>query len=247
MDPYLEGYLWPDVHNELASALKALLVPVIAPKYVARIDLYTREDVSPETEVGIMYPDVELLLRSDVVREPGVGIDAVTKPTVVLAEIAPVEINIPVVEIRDAAQSRLITAIEILSPVNKKQPGLDAFRQKRRRLHDSGVHLLEIDLLRRGSRVLAHPHLPHTHYIASLWRAGTQQTDVWAFNWQDRLPVLPVPLAAPHADVALDLKKALDAIYARSRYDLSINYRSAPPPPAFPVAELQWMQTILPT
>ena len=48
MDPYLEGYLWPDVHQELASVIKGLLAPQISPGYVARLSSYTVEDTSPE-------------------------------------------------------------------------------------------------------------------------------------------------------------------------------------------------------
>ena len=63
MDPYLEGYLWPDFHHDLATAIKIQLAPQISPKYVARIELYTVEDTSPDRDVGIMYPDVEILKR----------------------------------------------------------------------------------------------------------------------------------------------------------------------------------------
>ena len=36
MDPYLEGYLWSDVHQSLAAQIKRQLVPFISPRYVAR-------------------------------------------------------------------------------------------------------------------------------------------------------------------------------------------------------------------
>ena len=54
MDPYLEGYLWPDVHNRLTAVFSELLAPQLAPKYVARLELYTVDDNAPETELGIM-------------------------------------------------------------------------------------------------------------------------------------------------------------------------------------------------
>lgn len=66
----MEGYLWPDVHNRLAAIVAELLAPQLASKYVARIELYTVEDQTPESEIGILYPDVEVLqLR---VEEPAV-------------------------------------------------------------------------------------------------------------------------------------------------------------------------------
>ena len=48
---------------------------------------------------------------------------------------------------------QLVTAIEILSPFNKRAgEGIDDYRRKRTCLLRSSVHLIEIDLLRRGER-----------------------------------------------------------------------------------------------
>ena len=58
------------------------------------------------------------------------------------------------VEIRETATLELVTAIEILSPVNKRN-GHEAHRgylRKRREVFRSSAHLLEIDLLRSGAR-----------------------------------------------------------------------------------------------
>jgi hypothetical protein len=35
MDPYLEGDMWQEFHETLASALRAQLMPRLTPKYVA--------------------------------------------------------------------------------------------------------------------------------------------------------------------------------------------------------------------
>lgn len=247
MDPYLEGYLWPDVHNRLAGAISEILAPRIAPKYVARIELYTVDDTSPESEVGIMYPDIEVLYRREM-REPEAVYESdtgTTAPNVVIPSNIIIPVRIPVVEIRDVAKNRLITAIEILSPVNKKEPGLTKYREKRMDLHRAGVHLLEIDLLRRGTRPFIHPMIPKSHYIMALLRVGSRKTEVWAVNVKNYLPVLPVPLAAPDPDVPLDLKKALDIIYERSMYELSIDYRKNPPPPEFGKEENAWMREVI--
>ena len=61
MDPYLEGYLWPDVHSALAYKIRQQLAPQIQPKYVARLEISVIEDYSPEAEIGIMYPDVKVI------------------------------------------------------------------------------------------------------------------------------------------------------------------------------------------
>ena len=64
------------------------------------------------------------------------------------------------VEIRDTSQRRLVTAIEILSPTNKRGAGHQEYLAKRQRLLLSTVHLLEIDLLRMGERVPMKQPLP---------------------------------------------------------------------------------------
>lgn len=243
MDPYLEGHLWPDVHNSLAYLISVQLTPRVGDPYTVQMSNYTVEDTSPGEDVGIMYPDVEVFHR---VKEPEV---AYTKPitpeTLVLPAIKPVEVRIPVVEIWDRKHNKLITAIEILSPVNKRRPGLQPYREKRLRLHDAGVHLIEIDLLRRGERPLVHPYLPKSHYLVSLLRAGSGQTQIWALDVKDPLPVIPVPLKHPDRDTFLDLEKALKDLYEQRDLGKAIDYAETPPPPAFSAADVEWMKEIL--
>ncbi|MEQ8959883.1 MAG: DUF4058 family protein [Coleofasciculus sp. C2-GNP5-27] len=61
MDPYLEGYLWPDVHHALANKIRQQLTPKLRPRYTARLEVYVAEDRFPESEIGILYPDVEVM------------------------------------------------------------------------------------------------------------------------------------------------------------------------------------------
>lgn len=245
MDPYLEGYIWPDVHHDLASAIRELLAPKISPKYVARLETYTVEDTEPESEVGITYPDVAILKRHEAV--PFVSTfdetEVMTEPDVVVTKS--VTVRIPVIQIRDTAKNRLVTCIEILSPVNKRAPGWQPYHEKRTDLHLSGVHLLEIDLLRRGKRHVVNLGLPQHHYLFSLWRAGTSRMQVWTNRVQQPLPVLPVPLKSPDPDVLLPLKSALEMVYQRGLLNLSIDYTKDPPPPDFSEEEKTWMRQLI--
>jgi hypothetical protein len=245
MDPWLEGYLWPDVHNHLARVFAELLAPQIAPKYVARLAIATIMDSEPESEIGITYPDVELMQRRNMVQEPVVdyGSGNITEPTVIAPFKLPIEVRTPVVEVRDTANNKLVTAIEILSPVNKRHPNLKSYREKVEELHLSGVHVLEIDLLRRGTRPFSYKKST-THYQMMLLRAKTNKAAIWAVNLHDKLPVLPVPLLPPDPDVPLDLGKALDITFERSLYHLSIDYSTEPAPPAFSEQDWAWIQTI---
>lgn len=251
MDPYLEGYLWPDVHHSLATQIRDQLMPHLRPRYVARIEIQVVVDEAPQSEVGIMYPDVEIVRSQRRQPQPParpfhgsvlVADAPVATPASVTVQLPAVEMRLATVEIYDTAQNQLVTSIEILSPVNKHEPGLEKYRAKWRKLRDRHVHILEIDLLRRGQRPLQHDKIPNSRYRVSLLRAGSSLVHVWAIGLQDRLPTVPVPLRTPDADVLLDLDLALRTIYDRAAYDLSIDYTAAPPPPALTEEETLWLR-----
>jgi hypothetical protein len=147
------------------------------------------------------------------------------------------------VEIRDVANNRLVTSIEILSPSNKREPGMTAYLLKRDELRLAEVHLLEIDLLRRGTRPWPQASLPTTDYLATLIRARHIQAEVWPIGLRDQLPILPVPLRQPDPDVPLDLKRALDTIYDESDYPLTLNYDQPPPEPPLSEEDAAWAAT----
>src|SRR5215471_13197848 len=251
MDPYLEGYLWPDVHHRLATQISDQLMPMLRPRYVARIEIQVVQDATPEADIGIMYPDVEVVRAHQHGQElPPASRSMGTRtaealpitPTSLSVPLLDVEVRLATVEIRDTAHNRLVTSIEILSPVNKREPGLSKYRDKRRRLHTADVHILEVDLLRRGQRPLAHPRIPQSAYRIMLIRAEANYADIWPVRLQDALPVVPLPLRTPDADIPLDLAMAFAAIYERAAYDLSLNYAAPPPPPPLSDEEHAWVR-----
>lgn len=252
MDPFLEGHLWPDVHHALAGEIRRRLTPRLAPRYVARLEIYVVEDENPEAEVGILYPDVEVLrarggISGDRAKAPEApqSDPRLTAP-LTLPVIQPIETRIAAVEIRDAASNQLVTTIEILSPVIKREPGLSRYRKRRDRILGSGVHLLELDLLRRGSRVLAtHPRLPATAYLITLTRSPPVSVEVWPVGLSERLPDVPVPLRAPDPDVSLELSPALSTVHDEAAYQLSVDYAGSPPPPSIPEPDERWMRELL--
>ncbi len=113
-------------------------------------------------------------------------------------------------------------------------------------MHTNGVHVLEIDLLRRGTRPFSSKKKP-SHYQVMLLRAKTNNAAIWSVNVQDTLPVLPVPLLAPDPDVVLELGKAMDMIFERSLYHLSIDYTKEPAPPTFSESDWAWIQEVVQT
>lgn len=246
MDPYLEGYLWPDVHSALAHKIRQQLAPQIQPHYVARIEISVVEDESFSADIGVMYPDVEVIRTrhpatpDDTPRGAGPAITAAPMT------LALPDVRLTHVDIRDVAQNQLVTSIEIISPVNKREPHLSRYRQKRHRIRQANVHLLEIDLLRRGTRVWIYDGMPsHVPYLVVLTRSGAQQMEIWPIRLEDQLPVLPVPLRPPHEDVALDLQASMTALYEEAYYHLSIDYHQEPPPPECSEREREWIRELL--
>jgi hypothetical protein len=254
MDPYLEGHLFQDVHHALANEIRDRLAPQVAPNYVARLMTYHLVAGERSTSsVGGVYPDVDVSIAksqgasSTMVREAAVAYvtsgainrRAVTPPVIMFTPGLH-KVELVAVEIRDRVGNDLITAIEVLSPANKEMPGLGQYVRKRNVYLRSRANLLEIDLLRHGTRATETQGLRATTYLVSLSRASNRrQLEVWPVNLSDPLPVVVVPLRPEDSDVPLDLGAALSVVYDRARYDLSIDY-SAPPAPALEDADSAW-------
>lgn len=253
MDPYLEHpALWPDVHSRLATQISDQLAPLIEPRYVARLATRFVTDMLEPGEIGILYPDVDVVRARTTPRMVKEVKEAATRmgPAIVPAPLVlpapvPTQVRLVTVEIRDAAGNELVAAIEILSPVNKREPGVAEYRRKREHVLGSQAHLLEIDLLRQGVRATRLTDLPDAPYFVFLTRADRRaQVEVWPIYLRAPLPVVPVPLRPPDADVSLDLDATLSAIYDRARYHLSIDYRREPVPP-LTEEDAQWADALL--
>jgi hypothetical protein len=200
-------------------------------------------DRAPAHELGIFYPDIEIVRPPQPTAPlPESNIAVAIPPAPLSLPLAlPVPARLVTVEVHDVARNTLVTSIEILSPVNKREPGMSQFLNKRDELQAAGIHILEIDLLRRGNRLWPAEDLPPTPYLATLIRAGRIQAEIWPITLRERLPVLPVPLRVPHSDVPLALQDALDTVYNEARYGLTINYQEPPPDPRLEPADAQWI------
>jgi hypothetical protein len=153
------------------------------------------------------------------------------------------EIAILSLEIRDVAERRLVTVIEILSPVNKRGDGAHEYMERRQDLMRTRTHLLEIDLIRRGGRIPLEGFLPPAPYYVYLSRFTRRpKTEVWANSLRDPLPVVPVPLLPPDEDVPLELQTAVDNCFSLVGYQRLINYEEPPPLPPFGAADAEWVR-----
>jgi hypothetical protein len=114
MDPYLEGDDWTSFHTHFATEIARQLTPLLRPKYVAlpekRFEIVDPSGVAVEA----MYPDIGEAEAAPSAGET-VGMAVASGPYLletVLEERAPHVW----IEIRDVAQRRLVTIIDMLSP-----------------------------------------------------------------------------------------------------------------------------------
>lgn len=248
MDPYLEAsHMWEDVHKNITIAIQHQLAPLLRPRYIAAV------------EPKVTYDD-EIIIAAPRKIKPDVGVYGVKEvqleyqtatiaaaPLVVETTFA-WEVNLYTIEVRTVAEGDLVTSIEILSPVNKRRghDAFEAYRNKRAALLKSSVHLLEIDLLRAGERWLSGDALPDAPYFIFLNREQRRfQVEVWPLYFQEAIPIVPVPLREPDADVPLDIGKVLREIYDLAAYDLRIDYSEPPPKPALSEKDAGYIERLL--
>jgi hypothetical protein len=233
MDPYLEGDEWTSVHTELSAEIARQLAPKLRPKYVVRT---TRRFVTEMIgEVAItttnIYPDVSVLDTSSPgsLRESQIAVKPVPLE---LATVIPTQIPLVSLEIRDVANRELVTALEVLSPTNKRGEGYQEYLDKRGRILHSSAHLIEIDLLRQGRRVPMQQPLPTAPYFVFVSRVERRPIiEVWPIQLNMQLPTIPVPLHPDDPEIVLDLQLALNTIYDDLSYDLTIDYTHPPKTP----------------
>jgi hypothetical protein len=240
MDPYLEGDLWTTVHTDLCSEIARQLAPKLRPKYVA---LSTRRVVlaPPDENEGVggqRFPDIGILSS----HTPSGAPVAVASAPLVLTASLPEPIPHVSVEIRDVAERRLVTCIEVLSPTNKRGTGREEYAAKRFHILSGTAHLVEIDLLRVGTRFPTTEPLPAVPYFVFISRAGRRTTvEVWPIGLEQPLPEIKLPLLEGDAPVPLDLQRALGVVYDIIGYDELIDYTRPPPGPLTP-AEAAWVE-----
>jgi hypothetical protein len=247
MDPYLEGALWTTVHFSLSAEIVRQLAPKLRPRYLVlpaeRFVTETLESVAIST--ADIYPDVSAAeTRSVAATAQGTSI---APAPLELATIIPTPIPHVTIEIRDTANRQLVTAIEVLSPTNKRGDGRLEYLAKRRRILLSTAHLLEIDLLRQGQRVPMQKPLPAASYFIFLSRAAKRPlTEIWPISLKAPLPVVPIPLLPGDADVALDVQQVFTTTYDLLGYDLALDYTKAPEIP-LSQEDMIWAETLLRT
>ena len=202
----------------------------LRPKYIVRLARRFVTEMPHDVDIlaGDIYPDISMIApdRPSKVAE---SVVAYGSPPLQMATVMPARVPHVTVEIRDVANRELVTAIEVLSPTNKRGEGRREYLDKRQRILCSMAHLIEIDLLRSGQRVPMQKPLPPASYFVFLSRAERRSmVEIWPIQLSMRLPVISVPLLADDPEVTLDLQLALDTVYDALNYDLSLDYTCPP-------------------
>jgi hypothetical protein len=242
MDPYLEKYpYWSDFAPQFLTAIRNALTPRVLPKYEVRIEEY----------VVVMHEDIRLhRARPDVMvdteadwKPASAGGVAVAGPHVVELEYPDLDpITQRYLKVIERPNRRIVTVMELLSPVNKQpgEDGIEMYVAKRAEYLASQCHLVEIDLLRRGERLPMRGLLPSGDYFVYVGRCGRKpRGQVVGWDWKSPMPNISIPLLPEDPEVDLNLQTVFQSAYEPACYDRVLPY-DEPLDPPIPPHDAEW-------
>lgn len=249
MDPWLEAPgRWGSVHHSLISLIYTELNGNLPEGFAA----IAAEYVYLLTPQDRMVPDVAVTRRSNFASAPNRasgGVLTAANPIEIFGALtSPEEYTVPYLQVVTTSdEQKVVSVIEILSPVNKTGSGREQYLKKQRDILDSSAHLLEIDLLRGGQHTAAvdenallGAHRMAWDYLICLHRAGAgERYSCWPFTVREPLPVVLVPLTEEYPDFVLDLPTLFDACYDAGPFRRTVDY-GQPPTPRLGRADSAW-------
>jgi hypothetical protein len=245
MDPYLDHpVLWPDVHNRLIAALADDLSERVAPRYYVGLERRTYL-LKADDLVFADRPDLAVAPASG---PPVVALQPATTSTLVLEVDVPIqdEVSENFLEIHEVKTGKLITIVELRSPVNKlHKQGREEYERKRGSVFRSWTSLVEIDLLRAGEAMPVIGVQVKSDYRLLVSR-GTHRprAALIAFTLRLPIPAFTLPLLPGDAEPEVTLNHVLHDLYRRARFDLRLDY-TQPPVPPLSEANGVWAQELI--
>ena len=245
MDPYLEHpSLWPDVHNRLIAALADDLSARVAPRYYVGLERRT---------YLLKADDIIFIGRPDIAVAATTGVSAFASQPVTTS-VTVLEVDVPMqdevsenfLEIHEVKTGKLITILELLSPVNKlHKQGREEYERKRGYVFRSWTNLVEIDLLRAGDPMPVVGAQVQSDYRILVSR-GIQRprASLIAFTLRQPIPTFTLPLLPGDDEPEVALNRILHALYQRARFDLRLDYTQAPIPP-LAEADAAWARELI--
>ena len=224
MDPYLENQHWGSFHSLFVTEIARQLAAQTGAGYYVLVTERFNTEITGAIGIATkpILPDVAL---AQDIPWPSSHTGVRREAPLVMDLFVPEREPQFTVEIHDAKNRELITAIEVLSPTNKRNPGREEYLEKRARIIFSTAHLLEIDLLRGGIRVPTSQPLPNQPYFILLSRANLRpKIEIWPISLREPLPPVSVPLQVGDDDLDLNLQTAFTTLFDLFRYGSMLNY-----------------------
>jgi uncharacterized protein DUF4058 len=138
----------------------------------------------------------------------------------------------PYLEIRQRADGRLVTVVEVVSPANKVSgAGRQAYLEKRHEFRGHNASLVEIDLVLQGQALhdYAREGVPDYDYVVTVTRSvQPDRYEIYTATLDKRLPRFRLPLASDDRDTVLDLQAAVMRSYDQGDFVKQINYQRDP-------------------
>ena len=136
------------------------------------------------------------------------------------------------IEIRQRADGRLITLLEVISPANKmSDAGRKAYLARRQEARSVKANIVEVDLVLQGASLIdcSREGLPAWDYAVFVSRAAQpDRYEIFPTTLPKRLPKFRLPLAADDRDTVIDLQAAFGRAFDQGDFVKQINYDQDP-------------------
>jgi hypothetical protein len=136
------------------------------------------------------------------------------------------------IEIRQRTDNRLITLIEVPSPINKtRKEGRDSYHSTRNQSRQQHASIVEIDLVLQGEPLLEYSRdgLPEWDYAITVTRStAPERFEIYTATLNKRLPRFKVPLASDDRDTIIDLQAAFVRCFDLGNFGTAIDYAKDP-------------------
>lgn len=238
MNPWLERY-WEDVHHRIVQYASDQIQPDLPGDLYAAVER-TVYSVADEVLITRYRPDVAVLDTGEYYEPVEAEESAVAVAKPLRVRLPDDEVRVGHIEIRDTKDAeRVVTAIEVISPANKfDSRGRVEYEKKRSEYHRAMVSVVEIDLLRRGAKIVdvplsRVPRRAQTPYCCCVRVSDppAQHVDYYPLPLRKRLSRIEIPLRPSDKPVVLDLQELVDQAYVKGRYGGRLKYDQSPEPP----------------
>ena len=242
MDPFIEHDNWPGFHLLLCGTLIRQLNRQLPEGYICRGEVNFGISVGYGEDKRVQ-PDVAV---QGLPAHPTALIDSKFSPATTTSVLSDSVDTHRFVQIIEQASRRVVAVIEVVSPTNKIGDGLVQYLRKRRHYIQSGINLLEIDLLRQGRRRYEEfLEQPEGTYGVFAYDALATTCRYWAIGLAERLPVVPLRLDGTQM-VAVDVQATVEGAWLDGGYNRGLKaYRLKDLPGRLGVEEMAYLTEVL--